>query len=106
MATTMPLVLWSLAPCMPFVFWPDEMVGMGSNFLAYKGTLYAPVVGILVADFVFIRRQRLSLCALFDDDPRADYYSTRGFHWPAMTCMILGQAIYFSLLESLGRRIT
>ena len=35
----MPLVLWSLAPCMPFVFWPDEMVGMGSDYLASKGTL-------------------------------------------------------------------
>ena len=43
------LVLWSLVPCMPFVFWPEQLEGMGSNFLAYNGTLYAPVVGILFA---------------------------------------------------------
>ncbi len=102
----MPLVLWSLAPCMPFVFWPDEMVGMGSNFLAYNGTLYAPVVGILVADFVSIRRQRLNDCALFDDDPRADYYSMKGSHRHTVTRMNLGQAVYLSLIEGLGRRIT
>ncbi len=62
--------------------------------------------GGLVVDFVFIRRQGLNDCALFDDDPRADYYSTKGFHWSAVTCMILGQAVYFSLIESLGRSIT
>ena len=95
------IVLWSLVPCLPFVFWPGELAGMGSNFLAYNGTLYAPVVGILFADFVFIRRQRLNVRAIFDDDPRADYYYTRGFHWPALACMILGQAIYFSLLDPL-----
>ena len=40
--------------------------------------------------------------AVFDDDPRADYYYTRGFHWPALVCMILGQVIYFSLLDPLS----
>ena len=74
---------------------------MGSNFLAYNGTLYAPVVGILFADFVFIRRQRLNVRAIFDDDPAADYYYTKGFHWPALVCMLLGQVIYFSLLDPL-----
>ena len=34
------------------------------------------------------------------------YYSTEGFHWPAVIRMILGQAIFFSLLESFGWRIT
>ena len=96
------LVLWSLVPCMPFVFWPSELEGMGSNFLAYNGTLYAPVVGILFADFVFIRRQRLNVRAVFDDDPKAEYYFTKGFHWPALICMILGQAIYFALLDPLS----
>jgi len=95
------VVLWSLVPCMPFVIWPAELSGMGSNFLAYNGTLYAPVVGILFADFVFIRGQRLNMRAIFDDDPEAEYYYTRGFHWPALGCMILGQAIFFSLLDPL-----
>ena len=95
------IVLWSLVPCMPFVFWPNELAGMGSNFLAYNGTLYAPVVGILFADFVFVRRQRLNVRAIFDDDPQAEYYYTRGFHWPALVCMILGQAIFFALLDPL-----
>ena len=74
---------------------------MGSNFLAYNGTLYAPVVGILFADFVFIRRQKLNIRAIFDNDPRSDYYFTKGFHWPAIVCMILGQAIFFFLLDPL-----
>jgi len=96
------LVLWSLVPCMPFVLWPEELSGMGSNFLAYNGTLYAPVVGVLFADWVFVRRQRLNIRAIFDDGPKADYYYTRGFHWPALVSMILGQAIFFALLDPLS----
>ena len=43
-----------------------------------------------------------SMCgAIFDDDPEAEYYYTRGFHWPALGCMILGQVIFFSLLDPL-----
>ena len=95
------IVLWSLVPIIPVVIWPSETSSMGSNFLAYNGTLYAPVVGILFADFVFIRRQRLNVRAIFDNDPQAEYYYTRGFHWPALICMILGQAIFFALLDPL-----
>ena len=50
---------------------------MASGFLAHNGTLFAPVVSILVADFDSIRRQRLNVCALFDDDPRTDHYYTK-----------------------------
>ena len=95
------LVLWSLVPCLPFVFWPTDLYDMGSNFLSYNGTLFAPVVGILFADFVFVRRQRLNLAAIFDDDPSAEYYYTRGFHWPALLCIAFGLFIYFALLDPL-----
>jgi NCS1 family nucleobase:cation symporter-1 len=50
---------------------------------------------------VFIRRQRLNVRAIFDNDPGAEYYYTRGFHWPTLICMILGQAIFFALLDPL-----
>jgi len=93
------LVLWSLVPCLPFVFWPTELYDMGSNFLTYNGTLFAPVVGILFADFVFLRRQKLNLAAIFDDDPSSEYYYSRGFHWPALICLALGQVVYFALLD-------
>jgi NCS1 family nucleobase:cation symporter-1 len=95
------LVLWSLVPCLPFVLWSSELYDMGANFLAYNGTLYAPVVGILFADFVFVRRQRLNLWAIFDNHPSAEYHYSRGFHWPALLCLVLGQVIYFSLLDPL-----
>jgi cytosine/uracil/thiamine/allantoin permease len=95
------LVLWSLVPCLPFVFWPTDLYDMGSNFLSYNGTLFAPVVGVLFADFVFVRKQRLNLAAIFDDDPSAEYYYTRGFHWPALISLVFGQFVYFALLDPL-----
>ena len=39
--------------------------------------------------------------AHLDDDPSAEYAYTRGFHWPALSCLALGQVIYFSLLDPL-----
>jgi len=96
------LVLWSLVPCLPFVFMPTQLFDLGSNFLSYNGTLYAPVVGILFADFIFVRRQRINSWAIFDDDPSGEYYYSKGFHWPALTSLLLGQVIYFSLLDPLS----
>jgi cytosine/uracil/thiamine/allantoin permease len=59
------------------------------------------VVGVLFADFVFVRKQRLNLAAIFDDDPSAEYYYTRGFHWPALISLVFGQFVYFALLDPL-----
>ncbi len=83
--------------CLPFVFWPEQLYGRGDAFLAYNGTMYAPISGILFADYFLVRRQRLCLWSIFDDHPGRDYHYTRGFHWPALACVVLGQAVYLWL---------
>jgi len=91
------LVVWSLVPCLPFALWPSQLYSMGDAFLAYNGTMYAPISGILFADLVFLRRQRLNTWAIYDDDPSAEYHYTRGFNWPALGSLVAGQALYFYL---------
>jgi len=93
------LVIWSLVPCVPFILWPGELYSYGTSYLAYNGTLYAPLGGVLFADFVFLRRQRLNIYAIFDDHPSTEYYYTRGFNWPALVCTALGMGIYLFLLD-------
>jgi NCS1 family nucleobase:cation symporter-1 len=93
------LVIWSLVPCLPFVIWPGELYSYGATFLAYNGTLYAPLGGILFADFVILRRQRLNIWAIFDDHPSTEYYYSRGFNWPALVCTALGMGVYLFLLD-------
>jgi len=85
--------------CLPFVFWPGELYGQGDAFLAYNGTMYAPISGILFADYFFVRRQRLCLWSIFDDHPSRAYHYSRGFHWPALACVVLGQFVYLSLFN-------
>ncbi len=91
------LMLLTIAPCVPFVFWPHELFDLGDAFLAYNGTMYAPIVGIVFVDFFVLRRQRLSLWAIFEGAPGGAYHYSHGFHWPALASLILGQGLYLFL---------
>jgi NCS1 family nucleobase:cation symporter-1 len=91
------LMLLLVVPCLPFVFWPAELFSMGDAFLAYNGTMYAPISGILFADYFFLRKQKLNLRALFEDDPSGAYYFHRGFNWLALGSLLLGQILYIVL---------
>jgi len=91
------LMLLTITPCLPFVFWPHELFSMGDAFLAYNGTMYAPIVGIVFIDFIVLRRQKLSLWAIFEGSKEGAYHYTHGFHWPALASLILGQGLYIYL---------
>jgi NCS1 family nucleobase:cation symporter-1 len=91
------LMLLTIAPCVPFIFWPHELFDLGDAFLAYNGTMYAPIVGIVFVDFLVLRRQRLSLWAIFEGTPSGAYHYTHGFHWPALASLFLGQILYLNL---------
>ena len=96
------LVIWALVPCTPFVFWPAELYSLGDTFLAYNGTMYAPISGILFVDFILMRRQRIDIWSIFDDEPGGAYYYTHGFNWPALISLVSGQAVYFFLYDPLS----
>ena len=91
------LMLLTVLPCLPFVFWPHQLYDLGDVFLAYNGTMHAPVAGVLFADFVFLRGQRLCLRSIFEEDPSGEYHYSRGFNWTAIGAVVLGQAIYLFL---------
>ncbi len=90
-------MLLALFPLVPFVFWPHELYDLGDAFLAYNGTMYAPIVGIVFVDFFVLRRQRLSLWAIFESSPDGAYHYGNGFHWPALASLVLGQGLYLFL---------
>jgi NCS1 family nucleobase:cation symporter-1 len=95
------IMIWLIVPCVPFVFWPNQLYDLGDTFLTYNGTIYAPLSGILFADFFFLRKQRLSLWSLFDDDPQAEYHYSHGFNWVALGCVILGMFVYLWMYNPL-----
>jgi NCS1 family nucleobase:cation symporter-1 len=91
------LMLLTMVPCVPFVFWPHELFDLGDAFLAYNGTMYAPIVGIVFVDYFVLRRGQLSLWAIFEGAPSGAYHYSHGFHWPALGSLVLGQALYLFL---------
>ncbi len=88
------LMVILIIPCAPFVFWPQELFDLGDAFLAFNGTMYGPISGILLADFIFLRRQKYNLWAIFEDHKSGAYHYTRGINWIAIGSLVLGQAVY------------
>jgi NCS1 family nucleobase:cation symporter-1 len=99
------LMVLTALPCMPFVVWPGELYDLGDAFLAYNGTMYAPLSGILFVDYFFVRRQRLALRSIFDGAPERAYHYTRGFNTWALAAVLLGQATYLSLYNPISGEI-
>jgi NCS1 family nucleobase:cation symporter-1 len=99
------IMLLLIVPCVPFVFWPHELFDLGDAFLAYNGTMYAPISGILFADYFFLRKQKLNLRALFEDDPSGEYYFHHGFNWLALGSLLLGQIVYIIMYNPISGEI-
>jgi NCS1 family nucleobase:cation symporter-1 len=100
------LMMLTILPCLPFVIWPQELYSLGDAFLTYNGTLFAPVAGILFADYFLLRGQTLNLWAIFSDDANAEYHYWRGYNWVALGCVVLGQIIYLMLYNPLTAETT
>jgi NCS1 family nucleobase:cation symporter-1 len=67
--------------------------------------MYAPISGILFADYFFLRKQKLNLRALFEDDPSGEYYFHRGFNWLALGSLLLGQVVYIVMYNPISGEI-
>jgi nucleobase:cation symporter-1, NCS1 family len=70
--------------------------GLVSGYLQYTsalGNLFAPVAGILLADYLFIQKQRLQLAALFDRN--GPYWYWNGFNLAAIVWVLVGFGLYF-----------
>jgi nucleobase:cation symporter-1, NCS1 family len=91
------ILLLTLVPCALFAIWPQQLYAMGDAFLAYNGTLFAPISGIIFVDYFLLRRQRLCLRSIFDAAPHGAYHYWRGVNLLAVGGVVLGQVVYFSL---------
>ena len=93
------VIVITMIPCGFFVFWARELYDLGASFLAYNGTMYAPIAGIVFVDFFFLRRQRICLRSIFDNDPKGEYWYWKGFNLLGLGGIVLGQAVYFYLFD-------
>jgi NCS1 family nucleobase:cation symporter-1 len=92
------LCLLGFVPVLGYAIFP-ELYDRGSAFLAYNATMFAPISGVLLVDYVLLRRQRLNVSQLYEDDPAGHYRFVGGFNPAALGCMLLGQVLYIWLLD-------
>lgn len=66
------------------------------KFVDTLGAVLAPLYGIIIADYYFVRKQRLNLHDLYSTDPQGAYHFTRGWNLKALVAFAL--AAVFSIL--------
>ena len=66
-----------------------------SEFMTAMGNLFAPIVGVIVADYVLVKRGRIDVPALFDPDGPYRYF--RGVNVAALAWSAIGAVVYFVL---------
>jgi NCS1 family nucleobase:cation symporter-1 len=94
------VLLFSLVPVLVIgVLVPNWFFDHFGTFLAYIGVFFAPMVGIQIVDYFLLRRQRISLRAIYDRSPSGDYAYWFGFNPAALLAMGAGVVTYLYLLN-------
>jgi len=93
------IILLCSLPLVFVMIWPRQVFDLGDTFLAYNGTMQAPVAGILLVDYLFLRKQHIHLRSIFEASPRGRYYYTRGFNFLGLAGVVIGQIAYFAVYD-------
>ncbi len=73
---------------------PDVVNGY-TGYMNVLGNVFAPMAGVLIADYVFLKRTRVDVVALFA--PGGPYWYWRGFGVAAIGWTVLGFLIYLAV---------
>ena len=75
-----------------------DLVDHAQRWITHLGNLGAPLAGVVVADYLVLRRQRLDVDGLFD--PRGRYRYLKGVNVPAVVAVAVGMAVYYAVPAS------
>ena len=94
------LMLFALVPVAAVsLFVPDLFFNNFGTFLAFIGVSFAPICAIQITDYLILRRQRISIRAVFVGGPGTDYHYWGGFNPAAILAMVAGFVTYLYLLN-------
>jgi len=74
---------------------PDVVNGY-TSYVGMLGNLFSPIAGILIADYLFVKRMRVDIVALFE--PNGPYRYWHGFNLIAVLWTVIGFLIYMFLI--------
>jgi NCS1 family nucleobase:cation symporter-1 len=84
------------------VFFPSAIYDNFFKFLVYTSLGFAPLSGIYLADFFFLRRTRLRLRDLYEPSSRSRYAFWADFNPAAIAAVAAGAIVYYALLDPLS----
>jgi len=93
------LAALTFSPVLVYALFPLQLYEKGSAFLAYNATMFAPISGVVLVDYVLLRRGRINVSQIFEDDAGGHYHYWRGFNLAALGCVLFGQLLYVWLLD-------
>ncbi|KAG9254168.1 permease [Emericellopsis atlantica] len=77
-----------------WIIQPWQLINRAATFvtvLSSFSVFLAPLLGVMVADYYVIRRQRIKLIDLYRPE-NSDYWYSHGFNWRVIPCWIAGWA--------------
>jgi len=96
------LLLATIAPVAVIgVMIPELFFAKFGTFLAFLGVAFAPLCGIQIADYFFLRRRRVSIRGIYARAGSGPYAYRGGFNAVAVIALALGCAVYIALLNPL-----
>ena len=72
-----------------------DVIEEAERWVAHLGNVAAPLTGVVLADYVFVKRGRINVGALFD--PAGPYRYVRGVNVAAVVAVAAGVAVYSAL---------
>jgi nucleobase:cation symporter-1, NCS1 family len=88
-----------LLPAAVGVFFPSVFYDNFFKFLAWVSLALAPLCGVHLADFFFLRRRKLDVRGLYESERLSPYAFWGGFNPAALISVALGAVVYFILLN-------
>lgn len=96
------LLLLTVAPVVLVgLFIPELFFANFGSFLAFIGMAFAPLCGIQIFDYYFLRNKRIDVRAMFLDSRGSTYRFWGGFNPAAIIAMAVGCGTYLYLLNPL-----
>lgn len=77
-----------------WIIQPWQLINRAATFvqvLSSFSVFLAPLLGVMIADYYFIRRQRIKLNDLYRPEG-SDYWFSHGFNWRVIPCWMAGWA--------------
>ncbi|HEX3953289.1 MAG TPA: cytosine permease, partial [Stellaceae bacterium] len=76
---------------------PDVVKGY-TSYVGMLGNVFSPIAGVLIADYIFVKRGRIDLVGLFE--PNGPYWYWQGVNWVAVGWTATGFLAYMFVIPA------